>query len=204
MARTRNSHLAAVIKETGWSQSQMAAHVVRVAAETGVDELTAVSRSHIAMWVSGTRPSGRAVPIVCETLSRKLGRVVTPADIGLGPADEPGPVTDVWESDTLSAITSLGGTAMDHARRKLLASSAYSVAAAALPATMWWDRAPENARARRPLSTDEITPAHVEAVRETAAFFSRRDQRFGGRAGRAALAAYLHHDVTDYLGGRFT
>ncbi|GLF98139.1 tetratricopeptide repeat protein [Streptomyces yaizuensis] len=204
MARTRNTLLAALIQETGWSQPQAAAHVVRVAAEAGADELAAVTRSHIAMWISGTRPSGRAVPIVCETLSRKLGRVVTPADIGLDGADGPGPDADAWETDTLTAITSLGGTAMDPARRKLLATSAYSAAAAALPAAAWWDNAPRAAQARRPLSREDITPAHVDAVRETAGFFSRRDQRLGGRAGRAALAAYLHSDVTDYLGGRFT
>ena len=70
MARERNVVLAALLREAGWSQPQTAAAVARVAAESGVRELEAVSRSHIAMWVQGTQtertdasyPSRDAVP----------------------------------------------------------------------------------------------------------------------------------------------
>lgn len=62
MARERNVALAALLREAGWSQPQAAAAVARVAAESGMPELEAISRSHIAMWVQGTNPSGRAPP----------------------------------------------------------------------------------------------------------------------------------------------
>lgn len=77
MARERNVALAALLREAGWSQPQAAAAVARVAAESGARELKAVSRSHIAMWVQGTKPSGQAPLILLETLSRRLGRSLT-------------------------------------------------------------------------------------------------------------------------------
>ncbi|MYR62080.1 Tat pathway signal protein, partial [Streptomyces sp. SID625] len=87
MARTRNTALAERLAEAGWSQTQAAAALVRVAVESGARELEAVSRSHIAMWIQGTRPSGQATRILRETLSRRLGRQLTLADLGL--AGEP-------------------------------------------------------------------------------------------------------------------
>ena len=83
MARERNAALAALLREAGWSPPQAAAAVARVAAESGVRELGAISRSHIAMWVQGTKPSGSAPHILRETLSRRLGRCLTLADLGL-------------------------------------------------------------------------------------------------------------------------
>ena len=83
MRRERNEKLAAVIAETRWSQPKVAAAFVRVAAEVGADELLGTSRSHIAMWIAGTEPSGREPLILGETLSRRLQRPVTPAEIGL-------------------------------------------------------------------------------------------------------------------------
>ncbi|MCM2388783.1 Tat pathway signal protein [Streptomyces albipurpureus] len=200
MARTRNTLLAAAIKETGWSQTQAAAHFGRVATETGAHQLQSVSRSHIAMWIGGTQPEARAASILCETLSRKLGRVVTPEQIGLAPASEP--LTQPgWDFDTLTTLTDLGSTQMDKARRRLLATSAYSVAGAALPPQHWWERTFTSAQRRKPYSRHTVTAGHLDAVREAGVFFSRRDQRLGGAAGRTALITYLQTDVAEYLSG---
>ncbi|WP_342456222.1 Tat pathway signal protein [Streptomyces sp. G7(2002)] len=204
MARTRNTLLASVIKETGWPQTQVAAHVVRVAAENGADELRSVSRSHIAMWISGTRPEGVATHILCETLSRRLGRVITPEQIGLAPAEPAPAMPSTWDLDTVTALVNLGDEDnMDMNRRQLLAATAYSAVGTALPPSGWWERAAEQARTRRPLTPFIVSSAHVDAVREAMAFYSRQDQRLGGQAGRSALIAYLKSDVTDYLSSRF-
>lgn len=127
MARARNVALAALLREAGWSQPQAAAAVARVAAESGARELEAISRSHIAMWVQGTRPSGRAPHILRETLSRRLGRRLTLADLGL--EGEPTGTTDSgsdWSVDPLTVLAELGCDDLDMHRRKLLATAAYS------------------------------------------------------------------------------
>lgn len=143
MARDRNLALSALLREAGWSQPQAAAAVARVAAESGVRELEAISRSHISMWVLGTKPSGMARHILRETLSRRLGRRLTLADLGL--EEVPTGTTDSgsdWSVDPLTVLAELGSDDLDMHRRKLLATAAYSAAGMALPTASWWAAAP--------------------------------------------------------------
>ncbi|MET9347815.1 Tat pathway signal protein [Streptomyces termitum] len=199
----RNVDLAAVIAETGWSQTALAAAMVRVATETGAEEAFTVTRSHIAMWVAGTRPRSQAAVILRETLSRRLGRLVTLAEIGLaGKSTETGTGAD-WDTDTLAALVDLGRDNMDRERRRLLAGAAYSVGGLALPGDSWWDNAPQRARTRSTSATHAVGESEVRAVRDMTDFFARRDQRHGGVDGRTALCQYIVDDVARYVGGSF-
>ncbi|MEU5425910.1 Tat pathway signal protein [Streptomyces olivoreticuli] len=202
MAHTRNTKLAAAIREAGWSQEQTAQRFVRVALQNGASELAGTTRSHINQWVRGVRPSGQAPLILCETLSRGLHRPVTPAEIGLA-ADPPVPTAPEWGVDPLTALVDIGGMDLDMERRQILAGSAYSAAGLLLPSASWWDDAPKRARTRPPASDRVADAEDVSSVREMVTFFSRRDQRRGGGDGRAALVAYLRTDVAAYLSGRF-
>jgi tetratricopeptide (TPR) repeat protein len=203
MGRTRNTRLEAVIQELGLSQRQLAARFRAVAAEHGAAELQSVAQPYIARWIAGAPVEGRAPFILAETLSRGLGRLVTLADIGLATAPEPEPHPSAWSDDTLTTLVTLGSLDMDIDRRRLLTNSVYSVAALALPEDQWFQQAVDRARARKPLSNYIVTAQDVEDVREMAAFFSRRDQKRGGRAGRTALVAYLRSEVAELLSGRF-
>lgn len=203
MARRRNEKLAAAIAELGLSQARLAARVKSVADEHGVASLASVGRSHITKWVGGVTPEPPAARILAETLSRGLGRLVTLADIGLATDTEPEPQPPAWSDDTLTTLVTLGSTDMDLDRRRLLANTVYSTVGLALPAEQWFEQAMDRARARKPLSGHTVTTQDVEDVREMCDFFSRRDQRRGGRAGRTALVAYLRTDVADLLGGHF-
>ncbi|WP_031062031.1 hypothetical protein [Streptomyces sp. NRRL F-5527] len=204
MGRTRNRRLEAVIQELGLPQARLVARFRAVAAENGAHELDATNRSSITRWIGGTKPSGRAPGILCETLSRGLGRVVTLADIGLAPESGTELEPPEWSVDTLTTLVTLGGTDMDMDRRRVLVNSAYSVAGLALPNESWWEEAAERARNRKPLSTHTVTAQDVENVQEMAAFFSRRDQQRGGRGvGRSALVAYLRNEVAEFLSGHY-
>lgn len=202
MARTRNTLLAAVIREVGWSQEQVAAHFRRVAAECDAPDLLRVTRSHISQWVLGSMPEGQAPSILSETLSRGLGRVVTLAQIGLAPTEAVMPTAPGWDVDTVAALVDLGDN-MSMNRRQVLTTSAYSAVGTALPPERWWDETLQRAQSRGSVSRATVTTAHVEAVHEAMQFFSRQDQRLGGRAGRAALITYIRDDVADYLARRF-
>ncbi|WP_420036139.1 Tat pathway signal protein [Streptomyces sp. cg28] len=204
MARERNDALAALIREAAWSQPQAAAAVARVAAESKVRELEAISRSHISMWILGTKPSGSAPHILRETLSRRLGRRLTLADLGLD--EEPTGTTDTgsdWSVDPLTTLAELGSDDLDMHRRKLLATAAYSAAGLALPAASWWAAAPTTAANRRPTTTRPVTPADVEDLRDLTAYYSARDQQRGGASGRKALASHLTDQAVPLLAGRF-
>ncbi|MFJ6577879.1 Tat pathway signal protein [Streptomyces sp. NPDC091368] len=203
MAR-RNNELAAVIAETGWSQPVVAAAVVRVAVESDVKELLSVQRSHIAMWVAGTRPRGRAADILRETLSRRLGRPLTLAEIGLAEGDSDTVTESEWDTDTLTTLVALGRHSMDRERRRLLTGAAvYSVGGLVLPRDAWWDEAPHRARSRATDPNRRIGETEVRAVREMTEFFARRDQRHGGVDGRTALHQYIVDDIARYVGGVF-
>ncbi|MEV6730617.1 Tat pathway signal protein [Streptomyces sp. NPDC051364] len=202
MARERNTLLASVISESGWSQSQLAASVTRVAVEAGASDLAAVRQPHVAMWVGGTRPEPRAASILCETLSRRLGRVVTPAHIGLAPPAGSDDARLAWDIDTATALADFGDS-MTMNRRTALSSTAYSAAGAALPPPAWWERTRDSARTRTPRTRLMVTAGHVAAIQDAGRFYSGQDQRLGGGAGRTALAAYLRTDVAAYLASRF-
>lgn len=204
MARERNVALAALIREAGWSQSQVAAAVARVAGECGERELEAISRSHISMWVLGTKPSGRAPHILRETLSRRLGRRLTLADLGL--EEKTTGATDTgsdWNVDPLTALAELGSDDLDMHRRKLLATAAYSAASLALPTRSWWVSAPATAATRRPASSRSVTQADIDDVRDLTIYYSARDQQRGGVSGRKALASHLLDSSVPLLSSRF-
>jgi tetratricopeptide (TPR) repeat protein len=109
------------------------------------------------------------------------------------------PGTPEWEVDTLTALAELGSFEMNVERRQILANAAYATVGLALPAESWWHQTLERARSRAALTRRTVTVDDVDSLREMAAFFSRRDQRRGGRAGRSALVAFLRTDVAECL-----
>lgn len=203
MATTRNTRLESLIRELGWSQERLAAHFRRTAAESGESRLLTVTRSHISQWLRGVRPSGRAPTILCETLSRGLGRVVTLADIGLDDGSALVPLVPAWDVETVSGLVELGSADLDMNRRQALAQTAYSAVGLAVPPEAWWEERLDRARHRRSTTNLVVTGDDVDAVREMTTFFSRRDQRRGGTAGRAAVVAYLRTDVANLVRGSF-
>ena len=201
--RNGNTRLAAVIAEAGLSHAQVARVFVRVAVESGAHDAAGVGRSHVSHWVAGSRPSGRAPAILCEALSRCLGRVVTLDQIGLtGDAGSSSHVLD-WDADTLAGLADLGRADVDAERRRVIGAAAYSVAALALPGEAWWRQMAGRGRGRGARGTHTVGSGDVEAVRDMVSTFSRLDQRRGGGHARTAVVQYLTSDVASYLRGRF-
>ncbi len=200
-SRTPNTRLAAVLEEAGLTREQAAGLFVQVAAEAGAREFAAVGRSHVSHWVAGSQPSGHAPAYLAEALSRRLGRTVTREEIGMGGSDRTHPSPGGWETDTLIAIADLSSEGERDVDRRRALGTAFSVAALALPAESWWERA---ARTTRPASgTLHVGAEDVEAVREMTGLLSRIDQRRGGAHARSAAFRYLTEDVDRLLHGRF-
>ncbi len=198
----RNVRLAALVVEANYSHAQLASAFVRVALENNARELAGVARSHISHWVGGTRPSGRAPLLLCETLSRRLGRIVTPEEAGLAAEPESPRAVD-WCTDTLAALADLGSVDLDMERRRVLGATAYSVAGLALPGDAWWQGMAERGARRDTAGARRVGRGDLETVRDMVAVFSRMDQRRGGGHGRTAVVQYLVSDVAGYLSGTF-
>jgi DNA-binding XRE family transcriptional regulator len=148
-------------------------------------------------------PSGRAPSVLCEALSRRLGRTVTLDELGLAVRLLSSHAALDWRADTLIALTDLGRVDLDMERRRVLAATAYCVAALAVPDEPWWRQMAARGTARVTASTRRVGRGDLEAVREMASIFSRVDQRRGGGHARTALVQYLTSDVVTYLRGSY-
>ncbi|MEV6596116.1 Tat pathway signal protein [Actinoplanes sp. NPDC051346] len=139
--------------------------------------------------------------LLCEALSRKLGRIITLDELGLS-SDLPSTnhLLD-WDLDTVVGLTDLGRVDVNAARRQVLLDVAYSVAALALPGSSWWTE--QARRSRTPIDSRRVGRADVEAVRDTVALFQQMDQRRGGGHARSAVVQYLTSDVAPLLRGSF-
>ncbi|MFE6892072.1 hypothetical protein [Streptomyces sp. NPDC057694] len=199
--RRPNNLLRARVEESRLSYAAVAAGVRAVAAEHG--EQLRTNAASVDHWLRGSVPAGATGRYLAIALSRRLGRLLTVADIGLGADAAPGPENDTMglslSVDPIDALLPLWGGELD--RRDFLWGSAYSVAAAALPLEHVIDLAARTGHAARSDST--IGMAEVEAVRDMVGAFSEMDERHGGQHGRTALITYLRDDVAPLCRGRF-
>lgn len=192
---TRNEVLADLIKEAGYTYDALARAVARIAAENG-DHGLRTNRSAVAHWVKGVTPSGSTPAYLAEALSRRLGRPLSPRDVGFGDA---GRVPEAFDPDPL-ALANLGRLELSTpvVRRSVLFS------AALLPLSAGW-LADAEARGRRAQEAGGVLvgAAEVAAVRQITQAFHATDETLGGGHGRDAVVQYLISDVAAYLRGRF-
>ncbi|MDJ1135539.1 hypothetical protein [Streptomyces iconiensis] len=84
-ARTRtrapNRALRALLEETEWTQAAFAHAITRLGAEVGLH--LRYDRTSVAHWLRGSRPEPRVQHLIAEALSRRLGRPVAVADLGM-------------------------------------------------------------------------------------------------------------------------
>ncbi|MCZ4118109.1 Tat pathway signal protein [Streptomyces sp. H39-S7] len=204
MERERNERLVALLLEAGWSRAQVAAAYNRVAVETlngQVRENSKIGRSHVSMWVGGVQPSGIAPAILCQALSRRLRREITPQEMGCAASTSPVREALDWRVDPLVTLSDLG-SGVNTDRRRLLAGGVYSAAALALPDATWWEAMAQPPDERVPAGA-KVGRGDVETVQELTLAFSRMDQKRGGGHGRRAVDAYLRHEARDFVRGKF-
>ena len=79
--RAANTALRAAIAESRQSYDQLARDIRMVAAEAGNSIRT--NKSALAQWCAGKRPSAQTAAYIAEALSRRLGRTLEPAELGL-------------------------------------------------------------------------------------------------------------------------
>lgn len=198
--RQRNVRLLAVINDCRWTYEACAAAVRAVAREHG-DDLRSCDRSMVGYWVAGVRPRARTAEYLAEAVSRRLGRVVQPVDLGLSGGSVEAAVDhrDWWMCDPVADLVSTGRA--DVERRALALNALYSLAALAVPLDAWREVAD---RGRRAVGGGAaVGRGEIEAVREMFVVLGKADERFGGGHARLAVVQYLTSDVAGYLQGRF-
>ncbi|MFE3248962.1 hypothetical protein [Streptomyces sp. NPDC059209] len=195
--RTPNEKLRELVAESGWTYEAAARAVRAVAAECGVELRT--NKSAVEHWIAGVKPAARTGRFLAVALSRRLGRLFTPSDLGLAETDGDDSIGLSLDADPIDALLPMWRHELD--RRQFLSGSAYSVAAAALPLAYLREIADRTTTAARTGHT--VGMAEVAAVRDMVRVFSEMDERHGGQHGRSALVQYLRDDVAPLCRGRF-
>ncbi|MCF6523637.1 hypothetical protein [Streptomyces sp. JJ36] len=190
MARTRNASLARALDQAGWSRTQLARAVNRAGAEAG--QPFHYDQSAVSHWIGGTMPRPQVRPLIAEALSRRLGRPVTLAEIGLAsPADD----TTGSSGDTVADVLDLGRADMDPSRRGVLSAGLYS---AALAVPLFHDLV-GRAEAVGTGRTTHIGAGEVETVRAMTTKVADILDELGGGHARPMAAAFLVNTVGPYL-----
>ena len=200
--RPRNEMLLTVIKSCGWSYDACAAAVRAVARENNDNDLKLCNRSTVGHWVLGVQPGGLTPRYLAEAVSRRLGHVMQPTDLGFlteGSLDADLDGLDWWRQDAATDLVTVGRADLD--RRAFALKALYSLAALAVPLDAWQEIADRGSRAHG--GGTAVGRGEVNAVREMFAMFSRADEQFGGGHARLAVIQYLTTDVANYLRGRF-
>ncbi|WP_434593390.1 hypothetical protein [Streptomyces sp. A5-4] len=194
--RTPNQQLKDLVDESGLTYQAVAKAVRSVAAENGVTLRT--NKSTIEHWISGTVPAADTDRYLAVALSRRVGRILTPVDLGFAEPEEDDSLGLSLGADPLDSLLPMWRSELN--RRRFLTTSAYSVAASALPLSYAQEIADRTAAAL----TGQVTGmAEVAAVRDMIRAFSEMDERHGGQHGRTALVTYLRDDVAPLVRGRF-
>ncbi|MFI6086063.1 hypothetical protein ACIBBB_34875 [Streptomyces sp. NPDC051217] len=197
--RTANHQLKNLIDEFGLPYDGVARAVKAVAAESG--RRLGTNKSAVHHWTRGAVPEGETSAYLAEALSRRLGRRITREDLGLGSrlGSEDESIGLTLDFDPIETLTAIGSA--DVNRRRFLAASAFSMAAATLPL----ESVQETAARTRTISGGALAGhADVAAVRDMVKLFMDMDERHGGQHGRAAFVQYLITDVRDLCRARFS
>ena len=184
--RTPNTALAALIREGGIQNAQLARRVNAVGRELGVT--LHYDKTTVSHWLAGSVPKPEARPAITEALSRLLARPVTCEEIGWeSPADE--------HNDVVTGVIDLSRADMDPSRRGVLKTGMY---AAALAVPRFEDVAGrmEAAAAGRTL---HIGRSDVETVRTMTDKVADILDQVGAGHARPMAAAFLVNTAGPYL-----
>ncbi|WP_406481512.1 hypothetical protein [Streptomyces sp. NBC_01615] len=198
-----NKVLAAALKEAGCSYASLALRVNELGRRQGTE--SHYDKASVTRWLQGQQPRGTTPELIAAVLSERLGRAVSPADLGFL-SDQQRPVVsralgygeDVAE--TLHTLAELGST--DISRRSLLGSVPFVAAALTIPQREWLLWLLEHQDAVEPALMASGGP--VEQVHAMIAMFDQMDNHYGGGGVRTSIVHYLSTEVVPLLQRRGT
>jgi hypothetical protein len=191
-----NVHLRALIREADWTGEELARAVNQLGAESGWP--LRYRRASVHQWLAGTIPRPPAGALLCEALTRRLGRPIGLADAGLAggqsattaaPATGAGPA---WADVLLTDLAEAARRPSSHPA--MLPFESGNLPRPPLPSGF---AAPPPIRYGA--ATHRLTDRQIEAAGALLPVFSAADRTYGGGHARVALAGYLAHCLVPLL-----
>lgn len=202
MSREPNAHLIAVMDEAKVSNKGLAKRMTDEAAHRGMD----LGTTHVSVkrWRDGAGIKPETAALMADVLTVKLGRRVTPGDLGFfdhttTPAPEP-----IGYPSTVPDVLSMLDT-LTHEHADAPASDELIVADGDLNSAVlsWMIARPDGIQADRPAKR-RVGMRDVRAVREAAGLFMQLDFKYGGGHGHKALRHYFREDVLPLLDASYS
>ncbi|WP_409496055.1 hypothetical protein [Amycolatopsis sp. cmx-11-12] len=189
-SRARNDRLRDLLTAAGWSFDNLARAVNSAGTEAGLR--LRYDRTAVAHWLSGTRPRGQVPALIAEVLTRRLGRPVSSAELGLTCATA-GRKT-ARPAGKIAAFADLVRADLDLVGHDKLARSVYRLDVLVVPA--WRSKGLD---VRHADDRTGPTSAQVGMARHLTQAFAAANHQYGSGHARTALTAYLADDVLPRL-----
>jgi hypothetical protein len=195
-AKTPNTHLAALIDDTGISNAGLARRVIDLAQVRGL-ATPRYNHASVARWLAGEQPRGIVPDLIAEILSGLAGRRLTRPDVGMTEAGRSDTSLEYPANLEQAVETAANLYGADVHRRNILARSAFTAAAYLVPALRWMTAPAADLLEGR--GTLHVGSGEVQAIRELTATFRRLDNQLGGGYARTTVVQYLADEVGPML-----
>ncbi|MEV4060479.1 hypothetical protein [Nonomuraea dietziae] len=197
MEREVNRPLQALIAEAGFSHKGLARRLNDLGAARGTPGLK-YDHSSVLRWIGGQRPRDPVPCLLTEIFALRLGRRVSPEDLGMPAITTPlhlgQEFTHTWR-EGVATVTALWRA--DVERRRFLLDSTFAIGAGSVGAIRWLtfpqESEPTGKGGRR------VGLSDIAAIHEVTRSFGELDNRFGGGRVRSAVVKYLDTAVTPLL-----
>ncbi|WP_406481567.1 sporulation protein [Streptomyces sp. NBC_01615] len=202
MNREPNVQLIAIMDETNVSNKGLAKRMRDAAAQRG----TNLGTTHVAVqrWRDGAGIQPPTAALMADVLGAKLGRRITPGDLGFFDHSQPTAPQPIGYPNTVpDVLTMLGGLADQRAEAAIpddLVVADTDLSAAVLS---WMIARPDGIQADRPAS-QRVGMRDVRAIRDAASMFMQLDFKYGGGHGHKALRHYFRHEVLPLLDASYS
>ncbi|QFQ97168.1 sporulation protein [Streptomyces phaeolivaceus] len=202
MSREPNAQLIAVMEEARVSNKGLAKRMQDSAAQRG----TTLGTTHVAVqrWRNGSGIQPEAAAIMADVLGAKLGRRITPGDLGFFEYSSPAvPQAMGYPStvpDVLSALEGLADERVDTSDPGRMVIADADLSSAVLS---WMIGRPDGIQADRP-AHQRVGMRDVRAIKDAASMFMQLDFKYGGGHGHKALRHYFRHEVLPLLDASYS
>ncbi|MDX2676776.1 sporulation protein [Streptomyces soliscabiei] len=197
MSREPNAHLAAVMDQAQVSNKGLARRMKDAAAQRGIT----LGTTHVSVqrWRDGAGIQPQTAAIMADVLSAKLGRRVTPGDLGFFDHTRPAAPQPIgYPSTTADVLSLLDDLAQERADVPAPIDLVVSDADLSSAVLSWMIGRPDGIQADRP-AHQRVGMRDVRAIRDAAATFMQLDFKYGGGHGHKALRHYFRHEVLPLL-----
>ncbi|KIF68247.1 sporulation protein [Streptomyces sp. AcH 505] len=202
MGREPNHRLAALMAEAGASNKGLARRVQGVASRHGAH----VGTTHVAVqrWLDGSGIQAETAAYLAEALAEKLGRRITPRDLGFPEATvRPAATGASYATSLAEALGVLDGLTQLRPEDSSSVTELPHDGEINTAVLSWLVSRPDGLPADGGGSR-RVGMRDVAAVRTAAEMFMRLDFLYGGGHGHRALRHYFRHEVLPLLSGGYS